>query len=57
MVCTGTTIAACDAGKTLTPNQTIKEPFGDLGISGGDLLNFTNPGTITVTVRAGLKNE
>ena len=47
---------ACASGFTLTPNTTVKEPYGDLGLSGGAVINMTNPGATTVTVRMGLKN-
>lgn len=58
VACAAATISPCATGYTLTPNDTVKLLYGDLGISGGGpLLNFTNPGTETVTVRVGLKNE
>ena len=47
---------ACTAGFTLTPGATVKVPYGDLGLSGGAVINLTNPGATTVTVRMGLKN-
>jgi hypothetical protein len=47
---------ACASGFVLTPNTTVKKPYGDLGLSGGAVINMTNPGGSTVTVRMGLKN-
>jgi hypothetical protein len=46
---------ACASGFTLTPGVTVKKPYGDLGLSGGAVINMTNPGASTVTVRMGLK--
>jgi len=56
IVCTAALATdACASGFTLTPGATVKKPFGDLALPGGAVINFTNPGANTVTVRAGLK--
>lgn len=47
---------ACAAGFTLAPATTVKKVYGDLGLTPGAVINFTNPGGSTVTVRAGLKS-
>jgi len=46
---------ACAAGFTLTPALTVKKTFAELGLAANNFINFTNPGSETVTVRAGLK--
>jgi hypothetical protein len=56
IVCTAALATdACAAGFVMVPAVAVKKAFGDLGLSGGAVVNFTNPGTETVTVRAGFK--
>jgi hypothetical protein len=57
IVCTAALpTTACTSGLTLVPAQTLKKRFDELGLSPSTVINFTNPGSETVTVRAGLKN-
>jgi len=46
---------ACAAGFTLVPAVTVKKTFAELGLAANNFINFTNPGSETVTVRAGFK--
>lgn len=58
IICTGDTDATvCTSGFTLAPAVTVKKTFAELGLTDGDFINFTNPGSETVTVRAGLKSS
>ncbi|HLG34609.1 MAG TPA: hypothetical protein VI757_06970, partial [Bacteroidia bacterium] len=56
IICTAAAQAdACAAGFVLVPAVTVKKTFDELGLAAGNYINFTNPGSETVTVRAGLK--
>jgi hypothetical protein len=45
----------CDAGYELTPGATVKTTIGEMAMTAGAFIIFTNPNAGTVTVRAGLK--
>lgn len=56
IICTAAlNTASCGSGYNLTPGVTLKTNFGTLGLTTNNFIIFTNPGTDTVTVRAGLK--
>ena len=48
---------ACTTGFTLVPGTTVKKTFAELGLADGAFINFTNPGSETITIRAGFKSS
>ncbi len=58
IICTaGSEDESCSAGFTLVPGTTVKKTFAELGLADGAFINFTNPGSETITIRAGLKSS
>ncbi len=56
LVCTAALVTdSCTAGFTLVAGETVKKTFTELGLAAGSFINFTNPGSQTITIRAGLK--